>query len=214
MIDTAHRPSGQSGFTLVELLVALAVLGLIAVLLSGSVQFGVRAWQALGRRTTGYEATDAVHTVLRHVLEGAQPMPLVGLGRSGAALYVLGSPTTLDFVGELPDAVSRGGYSDIALLLTGDRRLVVRWRRHVRDPRMAAGESASETELLRDVAGIEFSYFSPATDRQPGGWHLEWTQPRALPALIRLRLRFRPDDSRGWIDLVIAPAIGTPSSGL
>src|ERR1700716_3260438 len=40
-----HNDAGEAGFTLVELLVGLALFSLLATLLFGNVRFGLQAWQ-------------------------------------------------------------------------------------------------------------------------------------------------------------------------
>jgi len=200
-------PISESGFSLLEMVVALAVLGLLTVMLAGSLQFGIRLWDAQDRRLASSAGTDAVHTALRLMLENAQPLPLAGLGARGAAAYMLGGAQSLDLVTEMPDGVGDRGFCDVAVIRTGDGRLAIRWRRHARDAQTAATLPASETELLRNVAAVEFAYFMRTHDEQPAHWDVQWTQPGVLPDLIRLRVRFAPGDRRSWSDLVVAPAL-------
>ncbi|HEX9461090.1 MAG TPA: prepilin-type N-terminal cleavage/methylation domain-containing protein [Alphaproteobacteria bacterium] len=209
---TSTRPDAAAGFSLLEMIVALAVLGLLTVLLAGSLQFGARLWDAQDRRLAASAGTDAVHSVLRAMIQNAQPLPLVALGPRGAASYMLGGRDSLDLVTEMPEGVGRAGYCDVALVLERDGRLALRWRRHARDPRLAAAEPVAESELLRNVAAVELSYFMHATDQQPAHWQDRWTQPSAMPDLIRVRVRFRPGDRRVWHDVVVSPAIGASGS--
>lgn len=204
--------AADSGFGLLEMIVALAVLGLLTVLLAGSLQFGARLWDAQDRRLATSAGTDAVHTVLRAMIQNAQPLPLVALGPRGAASYLLGGPDSLDMVTEMPDGIGRAGYCDVALVLERDGRLALRWRRHARDARVAAAQPVAESELLRNVAAVELAYFVRATDQQPAHWESRWTRPSAMPDLIRVRVRFRPGDRRVWNDVVVSPAIGAPGS--
>lgn len=200
--------SRTAGFTLLEMLIALAALGLLAVMLGGSVQFGARAWEGQSRRLEMSSETDAVHTVLRNLLRNAQAMPLVGIGQPGGSLYMAGQRNAVDFVGELPEAFDRSGFYDMALVVKPDGRLVLRWRPHMRQPNSAAVQpSYEETELLRHVAALEMSYYAPAAENRPGEWQSTWHQGAALPALIRVRLRFAAGDRRVWQELQVAPVV-------
>ena len=203
---------GQAGFTLLEMIVALAVLGFLAVLLAGSLQFGARLWDSQDRRIAGGAGLDAVHGVLRAMIQNAQPLPLVGLGQRGAAAYMLGAPGTLDFVAEMPESIGRAGFCDVALVLERDGRLALRWRRHSRDGRLAAAEAVAESELLRNVAALELAYFVRADDRQPAHWEKTWVRPGTLPDLVRVHVRFPPGDRRMWSDVVVAPAVSAGGS--
>jgi hypothetical protein len=190
------------------MLVALAALGLLAVMLTGSVQFGARAWEGQGRRVDANAETDAVYTVMRTMLRNAQTMPVGGLGQESAAVYLAGRPNSLNFVSELPEAIGRGGFYDMALLVSTDGRLLLRWRPHMRLASGALPPPYEETELLPRVAALEIAYFVPAAENRPGVWQSSWTQPSALPALIRLRLHFEAGDRRVWRELRVAPIIG------
>lgn len=202
----------EAGFGLLEMIVALAVLGLVTVLMAGSLQFGANLWAAQDRRLENGAGTDAVHNVLRAMIQDAQPLPLAGLGERGAASYVIGQPHSIDFVTEMPDGVGHSGYCDVALVLAGDGRLIMRWRTHRRDTRIAAAEPVGETVLLRNVAGLELAYFAPASEQAAAHWAFTWTTPAAMPPLIRVRLRFGRGDRRSWTDVVESPATWAPAS--
>lgn len=200
--------SRAAGFTLLEMLIALAVLGLLAVLLGGSVQFGARAWEGQSRRLEMSSETDAVHTVLRVLLRNAQAMPLAGVGQPGGSLFLAGQRDAVDFVGELPEAFGRGGFYDMALAVKPDGRLVLRWRPHMGQSNAATEPpSYDEAELLHHVAALEMSYYGSAAKNRSGAWQSTWDQGSALPALIRVRLRFAAGDRRVWQDLQVAPVI-------
>lgn len=64
----------ENGFTLLELLVAMAILGLLAAALSGGIGFGLRAWEAGQRGADRLETPAAVQALLRRQIEQAYPM--------------------------------------------------------------------------------------------------------------------------------------------
>ena len=109
MNDRLHHRAPWAGFTLLEVLVALALLGFILVALAGGVRFGVRAWQAEERRGAGAAELEAVHGLLRRMVATAQPLPLAGLGPPGTTLFFDGRPNEMSFVSDLPDAIGGAG---------------------------------------------------------------------------------------------------------
>ena len=56
----ARAPGSAAGFTLLEILVVMAVLGLLLATLAAGTRFGLRAWQAGARLTAGRGDVDAV----------------------------------------------------------------------------------------------------------------------------------------------------------
>ena len=108
-----------------------------------------------------------------------------GTARDGAG--VQGSAGRLAFVSELPAASGLPTRrADIALGVDGARRLVLRATPHPAGKPFGPPPPPIETELLRDVDHIEFSYWP----RGPGsGWISNWSA-KDIPFLVRLRVVF------------------------
>ena len=159
----------QAGFTLLELLVGLVVLGFILAGLTQGVRYGRRMWA------------------------DADP------GNSHDPPTLQGGPARVAFVSALPAGVTGllGQEADLGLGVDGAHRLVLRWTPHLHAQRTGALPPPQEAELLRGVDHLDVSYWR-------NGWQGEWSEP-TLPALIRLRIVFGPDDPRHWPDIVVAP---------
>lgn len=209
MVDRGNHPGPSAGFTLLEVLVSLVLLGFILVALAGGVQFGTRAWDAQEHREAKGAELDAVHALLRRLIADARPLPLTGLEPLGAPLYMDGRSSGMSFVSDLPESIGRGGPYDVTLALVEGGRLVLRWRPHMRITPGSSAPRYEETELVRGVAALDIRYFVPAPAGQQSGWSTEWRQPAALPALIQVRLRLIQGGTRHWTDLVVAPLLGS-----
>jgi general secretion pathway protein J len=183
--------SRQGGFTLLELLVGLVVLGFIMAGLSQATRYGLRATTAQQRLYDGRAELDAVDRTLRLLIGRIDPGNL----HSGPAL--VGSAARMTFVSALPESVtgSAAGEANIALGLDGGHTLVIHWTAHVHATALSPPAPAA-AELLRAVARVEFAYWRD-------GWQESWDQSQ-LPRLIRIRLTFPPGDLRHWPDIVIA----------
>lgn len=205
--NTRNRSRRSRGFTLLEMLIALGVLGLLAVLLSGGVSFGARAWEAQTRRIDAQGEIDMVQSLLRTMLRSAQAVPMEGSAGAGGGPVLVGAANRIVFTAELPQAFAEGGLQEIVLRVSTDGRLILAWRPNERPP---DGERPPyrESELLRQVVGLEVAYFAKPVENKPGGWQTAWTQPGVLPGLIRLRVRLAAGDRRVWPDLLAAPVIG------
>ena len=192
----ARRPAG---FTLLELLAALVVLGFVLVMLSQSLRFGVVATA----RVEGERWQDllAAEGAIRHLVEQADP----GIFPEPAGLR--GGADSLSLLTELPGACGPARRADVQLLVAGGR-LVLRWcdHRHVhsfgREPAMA------ETVLLPSVDSVELDY-SPRGG--PGGWSSSWSADE-LPGYVRLRIRFTPASGLHWPPMIL-PTLREPIEG-
>jgi general secretion pathway protein J len=192
MVDRPDRPAGEAGFTLLELLIAVTLMGLVVLGLTHGVRFAGAAWSSQAERIGRQGDVDAVQNVLRRTIESARDFR--------------GDAATLRFVGEMPRALARGGAHEIELRLVADR-LVLSWRPHVKASEPPA-EPAS-AELARGVAGLELAYFSRADG---GGWRPDFGDDPRPPALVRLAVR--GTDGRAWPALVVAPMIEAPPGAM
>ena len=188
------RGRGAAGFTLLELLVALLVLGFIIAGLAGSTRLGfaaVRAQAKVEARGDGLEPTDRL---LRRVVAG------ISLPDNPELPGLVGDRTNLICITTDPAPAAPGPAPrwDASLARDGDR-LVLRWLPHVHAERLAASPSPKQAVLLTGLAGFEISYLSP--DRT--GWLATWSGT-SLPALVRIQLVFPPGDPRHWPPIVAA----------
>jgi len=186
----------SSGFTLLEVLVALTVFGFLLIGLAQGVHFGLLAWGTEERLTNGNDDFNTLDDMVRHVIEGANP------GDDLDPAPFAGTRDQLDCITALPDAVGPTGSRQIkaTLLVDASHRLVLRWLPYMHAIRLRPPPT-TESELLRGVSRIELAFWRPGS-----GWTGAWRLPD-LPTLVRVRLHFPEGDTRHWPDIVAAPAL-------
>lgn len=193
-------PRQPGGFTLLETLVALVVLGFIMAGLAQGMRFGLRAWDTQARVIEERGELDAVDRALRRLIERMDP------GRDREPAGVQGEANRLAFTSELPLAASAVAREADVAVLVSDGRLVLRWTPHLHARRLGPAPAPAEELLLRGVARVEFAYWAPA-----GAWTSAWSE-RTPPALVRVRVVFPEGDRRRWPDIVAAPLRERPGS--
>lgn len=172
------RPVGRSsaGFTLLELLVGLALMALLSGLLFAALRFGADSLARIDATAQVLEDRRIVAAFLRHRL--AQAEPLVETGETGARVAFDGAPGRLDLVSEMPPAAG-GGRHRLRLADTRDG-LRLSWR-----PAESDGESR---QRLLGVGGARFAYYGQRAGESEPAWHDTWAGELALPRLVRLEL--------------------------
>jgi general secretion pathway protein J len=179
-------PRDQAGFTLLELLIAVALLGLLTTILLAGFRLQT---QHIGRQSERLERSSlvpAVHSFLRNQLAKAQPLVLTGA--EDRTIMFEGQPAAIAFVAPAPESVPDGG---LLLFSAGyaDGQLVARWRRF--DGTLGETlRSAGETVLLEGVAMLAFRYYGAVAPGQEPTWQESWKERAYLPSLVQLELTF------------------------
>jgi general secretion pathway protein J len=196
----------QTGFTLLEILVALSVLGLVLIALNHGVQTALGIWIVQSRQITRTKDLDATARTLRTMLTQipVSASATINPGSPPVAIAFAGKSDELAFVGTLPTGLGTDRYADITLGLDG-RRLVLRWLPH-RHELAGPAPMPNVAEILDGVGRLDLAYWGPPLPTASPTWLAEWEGP-SLPNLLRLRLSFAAGDSRRWPDLIIAPRL-------
>jgi general secretion pathway protein J len=194
-----------AGFTLLEMLVVVAVLGLLMVGLTAGTRAGVALWGAQQQRVGETAELDAGARILRRLLTAVpSPSPVLA-GAASAQIAFAGDADHLSFVGDLPTGVGTTRRADITIALRHGA-LVLSWTPHRHEIRFDPTPPPSETDLLPGVARLAIAYWGAAVPGQLPAWQSQWTGP-APPELVRIRLAFGKADRRRWPDLIAAPAL-------
>lgn len=192
-----YPASRDRGFTLLEVVVTLVVLGLLMVTLTQGTQVGLRAWAMDGnvaQRVNGLETTDRA---LRQLIERALP-PDPRTNDGG----LVGDAHTLSFTTTLPEGYgARSTHeADVSLRVSANHRLELLWRPHY-SRWIVQPPTPSVIPLVDGVERLDVGYLEPGAQ---GRWNAAWPK-RTLPPLVRLRVVFPAGDERHWPDIVIAP---------
>ncbi len=196
----------ESGFTLIELMVALVLVGLIVAVLAGAVRTGLLSADMIDKRVERTSEVRAAHGLIRRRLETALPVSW----SEQRAVYTAfeGAPESLAFVTVMPPWPGRGGPHLVRLAKEGDTLVIIR--------RITSGDlqsfdfsrHAERTVLVRGVNRVRFAYFGPSAREEKAKWQPTWTKRSGLPRLVRLGIEFADGDRGAWPELVVPLMIG------
>jgi general secretion pathway protein J len=191
----------ESGFTLVELLVAMTLLGFLTVLLFGGLRFGTRSWD-YAQRSFGDDRmiAGAQETLLRE-LQQAYPLP-VSTNESDVHVAFDGTAHELRWLSAASTAT--GAMTLHRLFEAGDDR--ARSVAMSSRAELALGPWERPRHLLDGVAAFAFDYYGQRRGEKSARWDGSWRDQPTLPSLVRVRVLFQ-DKRRAWPDLVVAPRI-------
>lgn len=210
--STARRRRAQDGFTLLELLVALTLLGLVFTALFGELRFATRAWDAADAKLDRNSELLSVHSFLRqrfqqvHVTQLEQEPDDI----NSAAVFS-GNSRSMDFLATMPANIADGGFYEISLsseIGQDGTNLFMSWRPFDADGTTSVADSPDNSRvLLRGIQEVRFAYFGKTGDALAPQWWDIWPSRDTAPSLIRMRILFEDGDRRSWPELLVAPAI-------
>ncbi len=187
----SRRPVKSSGFSLMEVLVALVLLSMIAAATSQALRLGIQFWNATQRDDVMRE-----HQRVASMIEGwiATALPPLAFDFEGRPVFE-GKADRLSFLTDRPAGWKLSGYSRITITTQPNPAcqrsdLVLIWE----DVVAASGFEASETDtqiLLRCVHSVTYAY--AGVRMSPAGRQFvredAWADSSALPRLVTLSAR-------------------------
>jgi general secretion pathway protein J len=199
--------NSSRGFTLVELLIALTLLGLVMTILYGALRVGIRSWEAGEKQAVAMDDRRLIFGFLRREIGQAYPLMLENKDKQRVAF--VGGPDSFQFAAILPAHRGVGGLYLISLKRS-DAKLVFSYR--LAQPGgqglQAGAQKGRETSvaLVNALKQVEFSYYGKqgkgSGKNIPPRWWRQWKDPARLPKLIRMTLR-TSDSLDPWPEIVV-----------
>jgi general secretion pathway protein J len=193
----------QKGFTLLELLIGMVLLGLILTLLFGGLRLGAKSWDSGDKRADDSAQLRAIHGFIRREL--SQVFPLRWKNEVDTRLAFAGAPDALKFVAPLPVQVSGGGLYLLGLELEngeeGQRLIMKRALTNPAAKDFSSLDQGEKSVLADHVEKLSISYFGAATLESEPVWQEKWDDPQRLPLLVRIQVKL--SDGRDWPDLAV-----------
>jgi general secretion pathway protein J len=182
------RRAGEGGFTLIETIAALALMGLVLSALASITAQWLPNWnRGLGRIQRG----EAIAVALQRIAADVAAAEFVPVNRDTRSPLFEGSELSVTFVRTAVGPNVGPGLDVVHLGETTDRREFVTVRSRERFAPLPIGSSLSErlhfgdpVVLLRAPYRLSFAYAGP--DRI---WKNRWRDADSLPAMIKLTAR-------------------------
>jgi general secretion pathway protein J len=185
------KRAAQSGFTLIELVVAMVLLGAMMLMLYSGLTFSLRSWDAgdaNGRLTADRRISE---NFLRREL--SELFPMRWKDPMNLKFAFEGESATLRFVSSRPAGISQGGLSLVGLAAEPAgrlRNLVMRRAMPDDDAKdFKPLDRAEGTVLIADIDSVAFEYFGAENDFTQPKWSNSWTFEGRIPEMVRVMIR-------------------------
>ena len=200
--------SRQRGFTLLELIIALVLLGLLSGVLFGSVKLAGRSTDSGEAKAESAASMRLAQEFLRTNLEAQHPLRMRKINEW--PILFRGTRDELRYASELPARVAGGGIWFYRLALRADdARSPLVLERMIPDLAAEAPPefaNADYSVLAEGIASLKLGYFGRDADVAPSvapSWHDQWADPQRLPLMIRIDVT--PKHGAAWPTLYLTP---------
>ena len=208
----------QRAFTLLEIMVALALFGLVASAIYSSwfavmrgAQVGLSSAAKVQRSRIAMQTLEEALTSARSFDADNRYYTFIGEN---------GGEATLSFVSRLPDSFPRSGkFGDFNVRRVtfalepgpdAGKQLVLRQNPILMD--LDKDEKSHPVVIAKEVKSFELEFWDGKAD----DWLDEWTQTNRLPLMVKVTLRYKGDDfssgASDHIKVVAIPAVAVPTA--
>lgn len=197
-------PTRATGFTLVELLLAITLMSILLALTYSGLRAATRSSERGELILAAGGEMRASHQFVRRQLNQMLPLPFeISASADEVRIVFAGDARSIQYVAPMPGYLGSGGPQVQLIELTSGSDGVLQFshallqgyeeeRLFDRDPVI----------LLESVKSGGFEFLELDEEGEPIGWTSSWNQPEILPAAVRLNVEFAGDAQILWPELV------------
>ncbi|HEY7765518.1 MAG TPA: type II secretion system protein GspJ [Aestuariivirgaceae bacterium] len=204
----AGTQGNASGFTILEMLVVLCILGLLFTYALQMIQ-QLRRMDSMLHQIEKRSSIDAIRHHLQTVVSAARPMVEAAGGQYSRVAFrgeasqvqlVIASDGTLEKGGLLLVQIATRGRSD------GLSDLVTRRTAYGSDGRSGRGEVV----LLEQIKSFRLRYYGQSGGDRMLRWHDQWNNQAGLPRLVEIAMVMSEKGRWSQVRWIMQPAVSGP----
>ena len=205
MTRPSPRWADQGGFTLLETIVALTLLGLMLAVLSGSIHFAGKSRDAAAAKIDSVDNMRIAQDFMRQTLTQAHPKRWMKV--AGRPYVFRGERDQIEMAAPLTARVGVGGLFLLKFALADagqgkGKNLTMARVFPAPDAQEMPDFAPGETIVLAEnLSEIEFAYLGRDDENSDPVWRDEWKDGARMPEAVRVRVR--PAQGSAWPELVV-----------
>jgi len=208
----------RRGFTLLELMISITLIGIIALVVAGAMRLGYRSVDAGERKVESLERLRSSLTLIDSQIQSEIPLTIDE--DNSRKYYFKGEKGTLQFPSNCSLWSGQAGYVVVTYSVVPDERgKQALW---ISESIIGAenAENKVAAKLFESLDQISFQYFYKGPTDQEGKWVEQWTEDTDIPEKVNVRLvqgtwelsLVIPMRTRG--SLTRQPSVSTSTGGL
>jgi general secretion pathway protein J len=192
----------HTGFTLLEVLLAMSLLSIMVVLLFSSLRTGAQSWQRGEVKIAQVNEKAVVYQFFKRHIPTIKPL-WDDFSDDEKVFAFQGTKKSMRFVSVFPASAARKGFQLFTVEMDKVDRQTILVK--VAPFYLQQDDQPWEQEeviLLENVDEFQFAYFDKGEDNDEAVWMESWQEKEYLPALIKIRVSLT--DQSFWPDMVFA----------
>ncbi len=177
------------GFTLLELMVAFTIIGLLAVIIASALRVSLEAVDRADRRVDSLERLRTSINIINSQLQSQLPLTYEEEGEK--RYYFKGDKESMRFSTNYSIWSGQSGYVLVKYEVISDEPDK---KRLMAEENTIGIEKVMQTELFSGLDKIYFEYFYKGPTDEQGSWVEEWPDSSSLPEKIRLNISYEGSD--------------------
>ncbi len=200
------RVKNDEGFTLLELLISIMLIGIIVLIVVGAMRLGIRSVESGERKIDSFERAQSSLNIIDSQIQSFVPLSYVS--EDGTRKYYFkGERESMQFSTNYSIWGGGRGY----VTATYSVRTEDSGRQALYASENIVGmEGTRETRLFDSSERIYFEYFFKEPTEQEGKWVDQWTDDTSTPKKVRLHFIEGPND----LSMIIPFRVRGSPSGL
>ncbi len=198
---------GKRGFTLLELMLSLAIMGVVLLIIFGALRVGTRAWEKGEKDVAVHQRQRAVLGLLNQQIASAC---LYEIKMGDDVFYFKGSEGTMEFVSRSP--IVPGALTGVVfvkyMIQGGDGDGKKQLKLYEKDAGFLKEdlESQRDEDLFTLISGIEdlqFEYLKGNDDGGETDWQTSWDPSEKAGFPLAVKIVLKQDEETAPISLVV-----------
>lgn len=176
------RCKRETGFTLLEVIIAIAILSLTTLIIGSGFRLGINAWEKGDKETGEIQRLRVLSSMLSQQIMSAHPYKMKFEDRDEPAVIFTGESHSLMFVTTVTGP-SFGGFKWVKYLYRDGSLLYKEGL--LPDKKMEEKSKSGEEIIDADIDDIRFAYLS-----DDGEWKDSWDYGENLPRAVQVKISY------------------------